>query len=154
MVYDGDNTGEDATTTMVMTMTVLTTPQVMQSQAVEDENNQQKNSHQVTEWGGRFRRPQTCMFAILKSGFLNKTHRYKTLSSDAPVPASTPALRKEDLVPSHTPDLPLLSVADAKAKAPYFSPQAENVGLPTADLNVARTLEPNGMLADVGCALF
>jgi hypothetical protein len=43
------------------------TKTVMQSQGVEDMNNSQKNSRQATNWGSRYRRPQTGMAVCIRN---------------------------------------------------------------------------------------
>lgn len=49
---------------------------VMQSQGVEDMNNHQKNSRQMSNWGGRYRRPQSGLAACVRGQLLSKIHRF------------------------------------------------------------------------------
>ena len=51
--------------------------------------------------------------------------------------------------PLMKPSLPFDEIATAAQRPPYFSPKAENVGLPVADRYVFRVLSANGGLASV-----
>ena len=49
-------------------------------------------------------------------------------------------LAQEDFVANHEPSLPFSDVRGTQQKARYFSPNAENVGLPIADQYITRYL--------------
>ena len=109
------------------------------SQAVEDINNRMKNTRQVHNFGGRYRRPLFCYASAIRSNALTSGHKYIELPPQQG-PMQGPLVR-EDLHPMQEPVFPLGSIETTTEKTPYFSPKAENVGLPVADRHVLRAME-------------
>ena len=105
---------------------------VMASHADEVIHNYQKNSKQVTNWGGRNRRPQTCYAVVADQKCLSKVHKYNDLEPCNPLPATAAVPSHQEFVPSHVPTIDIQSVCVGQ-KPPYFSPNAENTGQPYAD---------------------
>ena len=117
---------------------------VKTSNGVEQLNNHQSNSHQVRNWGGRFRRPQTSLAVTVREGVLQNVHSYKEVDASAPLPPHAVHLDQTAFVPALPPSLPFNTVKGTHAKSPYFSPSAENVGLPVADNVVKRHMHSKG----------
>ena len=111
---------------------------IMTSTSVEHLNKWQKNSRQVANWGGRYRRPQTCLAASVRGNVLGNLHRYTPLPKDLPAQVAPAPLQREDLCVLPEPSMDFTSVKGTSAKAPYYSPTA--VGVPTlvADIAVLR----------------
>ena len=72
------------------------TTTVMSSQGVEDMNNFQKNSRQLTSWGGRYRRPQTSLACTVRGRMLETVHNYEVLKHPK-VPTNVQPLEKHDM---------------------------------------------------------
>ena len=121
---------------------------IMSTKVVEDINNQQKNARQQTQWGGRYRRPQNGLTASILGKVTSQIHGFKPLDLGADNGHATEVLDKADLCPLTTGSLPFTEVG-GQQKAPYFSPAAEGVAIPTADLHVIRALGPTDQLRDV-----
>ena len=115
------------------------------SQVVEDVNNKQKNMRTTTGWGGRYRRPQVALAATVRSHVLSKEYKYEEPVYDKCQPL-VPTLERADIQPTKKSGFDVTGVASSKAAAPYFSPTAENVGLPTADLKSMDALDSINML--------
>jgi len=130
---------------------------VVTSQGVEDINNHQTNARQTTSWGSRYRRPSTAMATVIRDQVLQKVHKWDVIETKSDKQHATEILTKYDLAPLGHGSLDFKSVELGGQKAPYFSPSAEGVGLPTADLFVKRCLLPRGMqkdIANVWCGVF
>lgn len=130
---------------------------IMQSQGVEDMNNYQKNAKQETNWGGRYRRPQTSLAITIRKATLQKVHRFKGLNYNIAKQKAIPRLEKHDLAALGAPSLPVKQIASVSARALYWSPVAENVGVPVADLAILRSRFEDGRLADMSgtwCGFF
>ena len=111
---------------------------LMASQLVEDINNQQKNFKQTTGWGGRYRRPETSMFAAVDSDVVSKIHRFDPLnmrtveSVDEVLPEEAFHSGKQEC------SIPANSIVSTTAASPYFSTAAEHMGIAWAGEAVIR----------------
>lgn len=114
---------------------------VLCSQVVEDAFAQMKNHRQV-RGSRRLRKPQASMGVALTSGVMDKRHRYTTVASDVPIFRKTVRLAKESFGGADLPScsMDLAGVASNKANPERFSPKADDIGGPAADLAVLRYL--------------
>ena len=125
---------------------------VMQSHGVEDMSNYQQNARQVKNWGGRHRRPQTCLAVCVRLQLPAKVHNFQL-----PAPAPATCFPKP-LENKHTTVIDKCSLAGVDkviskiAKAPYHSATAENVGIAVADAAVMKHLHAQGRLRDLDAA--
>ena len=97
-------------------------------------------------WGGRCRRPQTCVAAIVRNEVLWTRHKFLRPPADDLGFRNTKDLVKADMTPMQKPSLMTSSVSGPQQQAPYFSLDAEGTGLPTADMAMMRVLEGCGHL--------
>jgi len=125
------------------------TKTIISTKVVEDMNNVMKNKKQGTNWGGRYRRPQTGLCASIQHKLSSNVHHYTDLNVEANNAHSTEVLKESDLCPLTSGSMPFEQVAGSVQKAPYFSPAAEGIGTPTADLHVLRALGPQDRLREV-----
>jgi hypothetical protein len=129
--------GHEDITAIIHASTLTTTS----SQGVEDLNNHQKNSHQVRSWGGKFRRPETCLATTVRDQVLHKSHRFlpapKVVMRVVAEPLPHDAFQRVGRAA-----LPVHLMASTQQKAHFYSPQPENVGRSTADVKVLRELVP------------
>lgn len=109
---------------------------LMQSQGVQDMNNFQKNARQHSNWGGRFRRPQIGLAVCVRRRLLQTVHKFDGVSAKGILAKAVEPLKKEDMCALLPPSIPCSAVASAQQRAPYWSPSAEFVGQPTADLEL------------------
>jgi len=110
---------------------------LMASVVVEDINNVQKNFKKQTGWGGRYRRPETSMYAAVASEVVSKSHRFGPLEiGSCEQPENF--LDESDFVAKGKCSIPCDSISSTTATAPYFSPTAENTGIAWADAAVIR----------------
>ena len=115
------------------------TQAIIGTQLVEDIFGLQKNSKQV-RGSKRFRKCECSMMAPLAGHVLDERHRYKSLAVDEPIARKTLKLDHsafgkgggEHLRSS----IPLHGISSTVQKASFFSPRAEAVGLPAADLTL------------------
>ena len=117
------------------------TKAVLMSTGVEELNTSQKNSKQSTMWGGRYRRPQTCLAVTVRNEVLWTRHKFLKPPPDDASAHHTSDLTKRDLTPMMKPSLNFQCVSGSQQKAPYFSPNAEGTGLPTADMAFMRVFD-------------
>ena len=83
--------------------------------------------------------PPRCMGIGLASNVASAVHKFETLPSDVALPQKTAKLSKEAFGMGKTnTSMNFPGVASARATPPYFSPKAENVSLPAADLPFIR----------------
>lgn len=118
---------------------------VLCSQIVEDSFAQMKNHRQV-RGSRRLRKPQASMGVALTSGVMDRRHRYTTVPSDVPIFRRTLRLAKESFGGAYLPasSMDLSGIASGKSKAEWFSPKADDIGGPAADLSVLRSLWMQG----------
>ena len=116
---------------------------IMSSSIVEHLNNWQKNSRNVSAWGGRYRRPQTSLASSIRGNVVSNLHRYKPLPKDLPSAYSVAPLRNEDIAPTGECSMEFNQVVGKSQKAPYWSPGVSNIHAPIADLHAARQLGAN-----------
>ena len=108
------------------------------SQVVDDINNQQNNFKKQTGWGGRYRRPETSMYAAVDSEVVSKVHRFDPLvvkatdSVDEVLPESSFHSKLKGV------SIPTDSIVSTTAASPYFSPTAEHIGIAWADAAAIR----------------
>ena len=110
---------------------------LMQSQLVEDINNVENNFKQTTGWGGRYRRPETSMYAAIESQVVSKTHRFDPLVAQ-PTDSVDEVLPERDFNSDKTSTIPLDNIVSTTAASPYFSTTAEHLGISWADEAVIR----------------
>ena len=110
------------------------------SQPVEDLNNSQKNMRQVSNWGGRYRRPQTALAATVRAQTLHNMWKLDTPPAVPVLPGTLP-LAPKDLCVIDEPSIPAHLVATYQQKAPYPSCAAENIAIGYGDVCVLRALE-------------
>lgn len=121
---------------------------IMQSQGVEDMNNFQKNGKQENGWGGRYRKPQTGLAICVRKKILQNIHKFDSVPTDRVGARSVEPLSKADMSVIKDPSLPFSNVATPSQRAPYYSPSAESVGQPTADLEVLASRRRSGAHLD------
>ena len=68
---------------------------IISTTVVEDINNAQKNSRKLTNWGGRYRRPQTALAATVRCKVLHNTHRWLEPRPQQPSAFAPPSLEKD-----------------------------------------------------------
>ena len=102
--------------------------------------------------GGRYRRPQTCLAASIRSNTIERYTDCAPLPRNVALPAHTQPLQNADLAALGTSSLNFKSIASTKAQAPYWSPAAENIGTPDADRIVLRERLAEDKLRDVSAA--
>ena len=115
---------------------------VLSSVVVEDVNNVQKNSRQA-RGSMKFRRPERAMAVAVASKVLESRHKYIAIEPSSDVSRVGDVIGPEAFGKSGTTvqlSLSVKGVATYAQKANYFSPQAVNVSLPTADLAVLSEL--------------
>ena len=125
---------------------------VIASQGCEGLNNHQNNAKQTASWGSKYRRPATAMATVLRDKVLQTKHGWDVIESTSDTQHVTEMLSKHGLAPLNHGPLDFKSVELGSQKSPYFSPSAEGVGLPTADLRVLRCLHPKGLHKDIAKA--
>lgn len=125
---------------------------LMQSQAVEDLNNHQKNFRQQGGWGGHYRRPLTCPVSIVRGMVLPQRHNFQSPDLSAAHRVEMKPLERNDLCAVQTPSLPTNMVASNTQAAHFFSPNAESFGIGIADMAVLRALDEAGQLSQVSLA--
>lgn len=107
---------------------------VISSIIIEEANNIQKNSRQ-SRGSMKFRRPERAYAAVLSSGLIQERSAFTPVVPRLPIPTGEPRLhelsafgKRKDLT-----WLDKLGISSTTQAAPYWSPTAENVGLPGAD---------------------
>ena len=114
----------------------------LSTQIVEDVNNAQTND--PTDTGlTRFRREQTSMAATLKSSKIYQEHKFNPITVNACMAERGIAIYYKTFAggPHTSFSLPFDSIVGATQKAPNFSPQASNVGIPAGDLELLRVVD-------------
>lgn len=124
---------------------------LLSSQVVEDVNNAEKNDPKRTS-ATHFRRPQTSMSAAIAGQVLEQRHRFVPVRLDAAVPRKSISLSKAVFDDSGHPSMKFSNIATVHAKADFFSPQAANVGLPAADLELLRHARATRRFRELGLA--
>lgn len=101
-------------------------------------------NHGQVRGSRRLRKPQVSMGVALSSGILDKRHRYDIVASDIPVFRKTLRLRKASFGGPHLPacSMDLKGVSSVVGKEDLWSPKADSIGTPAADLFVARSPHP------------
>lgn len=121
---------------------------LMTSQSIEDINNMEKNYKKCTGWGGRYRRPETSMFAAVDSQVLSKSHRFAPLEHKVAEHPAAP-LPQDAFYSSGTPSIPTGKIATTSQVAPYFSPAAESTGIAWGDAAVLHECVAHGGKFDI-----
>ena len=124
------------------------TKTIIFTKIVEDMNNVMKNRRQSSNWGSRYRRPQAGLTSCIQQKVSSNVHHYTDLNVEANNAHCSEVLKDSDLCPMGLGSMPFDSVSGPQ-KAPYFSPQAEGIGIPAADLHVLRALGPQDRLREV-----
>ena len=110
----------------------------MNSELPENIFNTAKNSKQV-KGTKRFRKPERAMAMSLARNTIENQFRFSVVPSDVSMPRRSFVLGHEAFGKKDRPaTFPTDGIATYTQKASFFSPKAENVGLPTADLTVVR----------------
>ena len=110
------------------------------SQICEDVIGHQKNGSSTCA-PKRFRRPELSMYKALNGEVINARHSYRTPSMELPLSTSGAVLPKEAFAVRSdlcTMKDELKTMAGFSSQAPFFSPQAVNNGVSTADLPMLR----------------
>ena len=68
---------------------------IISTTAVEDINYVQKNARQLTQWGGRYRRPQTGLATAVRRRVLHSGHRWQAPPALQPSAFGPAPLEKE-----------------------------------------------------------
>jgi hypothetical protein len=116
---------------------------------VEDLNGYMQNSH-ASRTSARFRRPESSLAAGVASKCLTHRHHYE--NPDVPSSLKRKAIRLvANAYGKKAPvsDLDMTGVSSTTQKADFFSPTAENVGLPTADLYALREADAHNRIHDL-----
>lgn len=116
---------------------------IMSSAVVEHLNNWQTNSRVGTGWGGRYRRPQTCLATTIKGEVVSSLHRYTPVPRELPSFVVPRRIEKEDIAPLGPGSMDFSVVKGSGAKAPYHSPTPRNVAALVADMAVLAHIQSN-----------
>lgn len=102
--------------------------------------------------GGHCRRPLNALASAIRGEVLTKRHRFKApdLSRSHQVPMAP--LQRRDLVATQAPSVPTNRVSSYSQSAPFFSPNAEGLGVGIADLEVLRECKKAGGLRQLSLA--
>lgn len=121
------------------------------TQIVEDANGLQTRSSMV---GCRkYRRPATAMAHIIEKKLVSGRHNYADIEATMPAPWKLAALPKEAFQPNPSvASLDFSEVVSVHPSAPYYSPSAERMTTPAADLAMLRHARSKGDLCLVARA--
>lgn len=108
------------------------------TQACEDSFHHMKNSR-LQRGKRRFRRPERCMASVLARSVLSRVHAFEDVQASASSESATERLSRRCFVPDpEASSLPLGKIVDNRPTTTWVSPNASNICLKDADLELVR----------------